>query len=221
MSKSYPTILFSEMTPPPGREDVFNRWYNEAHIPARMKAPGFIGAQRYRDGATANYLAVYEMSAPGALTTPEYNEIKSRPNALTKEMLATVSNFTRYLATELSAAPDDVAVFEDAPVLYAVFFTVPEDRLGAFDTWYQDELIELLREDPRWLGIRRFNIFDGAPHPFNRLALHYLAERDVLKSAARQRARNAPLRSALANEAWFKAHSAIFNKIGARFHAGT
>jgi hypothetical protein len=219
---SKPAILFSEMTPPPEREADFNAWYDEEHIPLRMRIAGFVSAQRYRDGDTRNYLAVYEMTSGDALTTPDYVRLKTEPSPRTRDMLASVSGFTRYLANPLQpeAQPTDIAAFIDAPVLYAVLFDVPPPRLRAFDSWYDGEHVPMLREDPRWLGVRRFDIFDGAPAPFNRLALHYLSGRDVLDSDARKRARETPQRARLAQEPWFKGRYAIFDRLGPRFGAG-
>ncbi len=212
---SKPAILFSEMTPPPGREAEFNAWYDEEHIPLRMRVAGFRSAQRYRDGETQNYLAVYEMVSDDALATPDYQKLKGSPSERTRDMLASVSGFTRYLGHPLKTA--DVDGFIDAPILYAVLFNVPAERLGAFETWYEGEHVPMLMEDKRWLGVRRFDIFDGAPVPFNRLALHYLATRDVLDSEARQRARATPQRARLADEPWFKGRYAIFDRLGSRF----
>jgi hypothetical protein len=212
---SKPAILFSEMTPPPGREAEFNTWYDEEHIPLRMRIAGFSSAQRYRDGDTNNYLAVYEMTSCDALTTPDYVKLKSSPSERTRDMLACVSGFTRYLANPLQ--PSDTAAFVDAPVLYAVLFDVPSPRQQAFDDWYDGEHVPMLLEDGRWLGVRRFDIFDGAPAPFNRLALHYLSSRDVLDCDARKRARATPQRARLAQEPWFKGRYAIFDRLGSRF----
>lgn len=216
---SKPAILFSEMTPPPGREADFNAWYDQEHIPLRMRISGFSSAQRYRDGDAQNYLAVYEITSGDALTTPDYLKLKASPSERTRDMLASVSGFTRYLANPLqpAAQPAGVDGFIDAPVLYAVLFDVPTPRLPAFDTWYDGEHAPMLLEDPRWLGVRRFTIFDGAPAPFNRLALHYLATRDVLDSDARKRARATPQRARLAQEPWFKGRYAIFDRLGSRF----
>ncbi len=60
------SVLFSEMTPPPGQEQRFHNWYDEEHIPLRMDVPGFVSAQRYRDLSenAKGYLAVYEMTHP-------------------------------------------------------------------------------------------------------------------------------------------------------------
>jgi len=214
------TILFSEMTPPPHQEDVFNAWYDGEHIPLRMTAPGFEGAQRYRDGTTRNYLAIYEMNSPAALATPEYKKIKNEPSALSREMLASVSGFTRYIGTEVAVAPatgwQDIL---EASTVYAVFFDAPAERCTDFDKWYDQDHVPILLTDKRWLGVRRFKVVDGAPHGYNRLALHYLASRDVLDSEARQRARQTPWRALLAAEPWFKGHYVIFDHIGHRHNA--
>jgi hypothetical protein len=76
------------MTPPPGREAAFNAWYDEEHIPHRMRIAGFSSAQRYRDGETQNYLAVYEMTSDQTLNTPDYAKLKTSPSDRTRDMLA-------------------------------------------------------------------------------------------------------------------------------------
>ncbi len=95
------TILFSEMTPPPGKEGEFNTWYDTHHIPIRMAVPGFHGAQRYvREGS--NYLAVYDMESEETLASAAYGEVKNNPTEQTKEMLATVIGFSRYICNQIS-----------------------------------------------------------------------------------------------------------------------
>jgi hypothetical protein len=56
----------------PSREDAFNKWYSEVHLPDVRAIPGFVAARRYRlhtsgggepDADTHTYLAVYEVEA--------------------------------------------------------------------------------------------------------------------------------------------------------------
>ncbi len=219
MTSQGASILFSEMTPPPDLEATFNRWYDTEHIPIRMKSPGFLGAQRYRDGETRNYLAVYELSSADALSTPAYQTIKNQPSDTTRHMLGSVSGFTRYLGRQMTVRSKSgmQAAFLDAPVLYPVFFTVPEGRKADFDAWNEEDHLPILMEDERWLGVRRFEIFDGTPHAYNRLALHYLADRAALDSPARARARATEWRARLAVETWFKGTYLLFDRLGERF----
>ncbi|MBS7542830.1 DUF4286 family protein [Ancylobacter oerskovii] len=210
-------VLFSEMSPPAAEEAAFNSWYDEEHIPIRMKAPGFRSAQRYRDGDQRNYLAVYELDDAGALNTPEYARIKGEPSDTTRHMLGAVSGFTRYIGTLLGEPlVQPGADFLAAPVLYAVFFTVPEDSLAEFDAWYCDDHVPLLLSDPRWIGTRRFAIRDGIPEGYNRLALHHLADRKVLDSEAREKARATPWRARLAQQPWFRGNYLVFDSLGPR-----
>jgi hypothetical protein len=109
--------------------------------------------------------------------------------------------------------------FINAPVLYPVFFNVPSDRLADFDSWNEEDHLPLLMEEDKWLGIRRFEISDGVPGTYNRLALHYIADRGALDSPARARARATPWRDRLAAEPWFKGTYMLFDKIGNRFTA--
>jgi len=221
MAEAGTTILFSEMTPPAGLEAEFNAWYDEEHIPIRMAAPGFIASQRYRDGQTRNYLAVYEMANADALGTPEYDRIKKQPSATTRQMLGAVSGFSRYLGRQLTsrARAGMETGFVNAPVLYPVFFNVPADRLQDFDAWNEEDHLPLLMDEEKWLGVRRFEIFDGTPGTYNRLALHYIGDRGALDSPARARARATPWRDRLAAEPWFKGTYMLFDRIGDRFKA--
>src|ERR1700751_1221724 len=66
-----------------GREDEFNRWYDERHVPDLLAVPGFVSAQRFaltdangRVKRGWTYLAMYERETddPDALMA----EVRSR-----------------------------------------------------------------------------------------------------------------------------------------------
>lgn len=46
-----------------GRDDEFNQWYDNVHLPDVFKVPGVVGATRFRlrSGGKWRYLAVYEL----------------------------------------------------------------------------------------------------------------------------------------------------------------
>lgn len=212
-------ILFSEMTPAPEWEGDFNKWYDEEHIPIRMDAPGFTGAQRYRAEDGPQYLAVYEMDTPGALSTPAYQKIKQQPSETTAWMLKNVSGFTRYTCEEIARVSKDEAPSSESLILYAVWFTVPQDRLTDFDDWYNQDHVPLLMECEHWRAVRRFNVLSGEPNSYNRLALHYLSSLDAMESPERKKARETPWRAKLASESWFSGAYSIFHPHGKR-HVG-
>jgi hypothetical protein len=209
-------ILFSEMTPGADWDGEFNKWYDEEHIPVRMGAEGFLSGQRYRADGAPGYLAVYEMDSPGALSTPAYQKIKTQPSDTTAWMLKNVSGFTRYTCEEIKCFTKDGSMGIDSPILYAVWFSVPPDRLEAFDDWYNNDHAPLLMECKDWQMVRRFNVISGEPGPFNRLAIHYLSDMSAMDSPERKKARETPWRAKIASESWFSGTYTIFQRHGNR-----
>lgn len=207
------TVLFSEMSPPLDLEAEFNEWYDTEHIPLRMAVPGFVSAQRYKtEDDLRNYLAVYEMSSAENLKSQEYDVVKNQPSELTKKMLGSVSGFTRYigvcLGEQWQSGLDDP--LSHAQYIYAVFFSVPQEDQADFDGWYSEDHVPVLLECSDWVGTRRFEVIDGAPQTFNRMALHYLKTNKALESPARAKARTTPWRDRLAVKPWFKGHYLVF-----------
>jgi hypothetical protein len=54
----------------PDREDEYNTWYSETHIPEVCQVPGVVGARRYKisdpaqaEAGASTYLALYELDA--------------------------------------------------------------------------------------------------------------------------------------------------------------
>lgn len=198
------SVLFSEMRPEPSWEARFNTWYHEDHIPARMVLEGFEGAQRYRAKTDENYLVVYDMTSMAALKTPEYEALKANPSDETKWMLSNVSNFTRYLGTEIGRHGDVERAIE-APLVFTAMFNVPEAELADFDGWMVEDHLPILMRTVDWMAVRRFELSVAEPVPFNRLAIHYLANDAVLSSPEREQARSTEWRNRLAERDWFKA----------------
>jgi len=61
----YKLIVFTDAVA--GKEDEYNRWYNDVHLADVVAVPGFISAQRFKlesaviGGFSNRYLAIYEM----------------------------------------------------------------------------------------------------------------------------------------------------------------
>ena len=66
-------FLLVTMEPPPTREDEFNDWYDNEHIPERGSLPGFESARRFVCiNGWPKYLAMYDLEEHGVLQRPEY-----------------------------------------------------------------------------------------------------------------------------------------------------
>jgi hypothetical protein len=67
----------------PAREEEFNKWYDEVHLPDILSAPHFVAAQRYKlagrpskSEPEAQYLAIYEIDTDdtaSALKVPPWS----------------------------------------------------------------------------------------------------------------------------------------------------
>jgi hypothetical protein len=99
-------ILVVESGPAEGREDDYNDWYSNTHIPEILQVPGFISANRYRvtdpahSGGKATYLAVYELEA---------DDLSAPPAALRARAEAGQSTSSDALAT---SPPPVITLYE-------------------------------------------------------------------------------------------------------------
>jgi hypothetical protein len=74
-ARRHPHLAVALSRPAPGRDDDYNRWYDEVHLGEALSLPGHVAAHRYRlsefqlpDMALppSGYLAIYELDRPPA-----------------------------------------------------------------------------------------------------------------------------------------------------------
>ena len=85
------TLLVVMMEVDPADDAVFNKWYNEEHLPERMSIPGYISARRFlldaADGqaqGVLRYLCLWELENDSPLQSRFYREQNAKPTP-TKE----------------------------------------------------------------------------------------------------------------------------------------
>lgn len=202
--------LISQMDPPPGEREEFERWYAEEHIPLRMRVKGFTGAVRgWAVQGEPSHLAVYWMDDLAALESSDYRRLKDQPSDLTRHMLETVAAFTRWTGSELS----DTGPAEPGAFLYLVTFDVPADAQAEFDDWYERDHVPLLMRSDDWLRVRRYALTSGEPAGVTRAAIHELRSPAALDSPERAEARASDWRARLAKEPWFgSARYAVYER---------
>ena len=213
-------ILFSEMTPPEGQEDEFNLWYDEHHSPSHVKGvPGFKSALRYKSDAGPHYLAIYELTSPGALEHEEYKKRKLTPDHPTYEMLKSVSGFTRYIAQEefwrskSNGFVDEI----DAQIIFCEFYMVPIENQQKFSAWVQEEKVLHLTEGSAWLMTRGLNIVEFDPEPYTHVLLHYFADAAASKMIDKTVEKDAGANAGIINKTGFEAHTVAYRRRRNRF----
>ncbi len=90
------TLLVVMMEVDPADDAVFNKWYNEEHLPERMSIPGYISARRFlldaADGqaqGVLRYLCLWELENDSPLQSRFYREQNAKPTP-TKEAAGAV-----------------------------------------------------------------------------------------------------------------------------------
>ena len=213
-------VLFSEMTPPTGREDEFNDWYDGHHSPSHVQGvPGFISAMRYQAPTGPHFLAIYELTGPEALEHEEYKKRKLTPDDPTYQMLKSVSGFTRYIAKERFAlgGNDDHSKPLDSGVIFCALFTVPRGSRVEFEDWFDEEHAPMLQQNAGWLFSRRLEIVEQDPEPHTHLIIHYLSGLKALDAPERGAASNTEWRNKLALEPWFSPTVSTYLRRNKRF----
>lgn len=69
-------LLIVRSTVVPGREEEYNRWYNEVHVHDMRNVPGVLSARRYVSLLDdPKYAAVYELESEDVFKTDAYLNI--------------------------------------------------------------------------------------------------------------------------------------------------
>lgn len=95
--------------PVPGREDEYNAWYDNQHIPDVLKVPGIVSAQRLKlaqekSRLPGKYLAIYELDSDDpSRTIAELNARAGTPQMPMSDALD-MSTLTRSLFAPLGPA---------------------------------------------------------------------------------------------------------------------
>ena len=72
----------------PGREDEFERWYQDEHLPERLSIKGFRVGRRYSAvEAPKQYLTTYEVDCLEVLTAPDYLQRLAHPTECTAAIM--------------------------------------------------------------------------------------------------------------------------------------
>jgi hypothetical protein len=211
-------ILFGEMSPGPDWEPRFNKWCDTQFIPSRLAAPGFKAAQRYKGEERENQLVIFDLESDEALRTPQYLRLDEHRNPETKWILANIEDPTRYVGDRISDQRRNGLDRDplDAPILFTVFFSVPDERAKEFNDWYTEEHVPLLLKNRHWLACLRYVITDGNPEPWTHLAVHYVGDASAFNAPERAAARDTPWRRKLAAEPWFQGRTLTYRRIGDR-----
>ncbi|HEX9480186.1 MAG TPA: hypothetical protein VGA90_15595 [Methylomirabilota bacterium] len=186
MAKKGTGLLMVWADVPADKEEEFNRWYNEEHLPERMAIPGFLGGARYEAvKGGPKHLACYELESAAVMESPAYKKVQSNPTPWTKKIgpQAIGSPFIRNIYTMIhpTASTPPIASAPMAPALQIGRMDVPAAADREFNEWYNTVYVPNYEKVPGVIRGRRYRAVEGTP---TYLTLYEFEQPKVSESAA-------------------------------------
>ena len=182
-------LLFMAFDFSTAHEDEFHDWYDQEHVPERLRVPGFINAERWIDEANPKiHVATYDLDNVDVLTSPAYQAVGGDNQSVwTKRVAGMCRRIMRYEGEQL--LPGNQTGASDAAALLMASMNIEPAYEAEFNTWYNTEHLPQLAAVPGVLSARRFRATDqGSERRF--LALYHLRDASVSRSNAWSNAAN-------------------------------
>ena len=162
-------LLFVMMGIAPEREEEFNAWYNEEHLPERRACEGFLNARRFEAvQGSPKYLASYDLAGVGVLESPAYRAFTAEYSPWTKRILKLLDDHARNVYEDRT--PDSLRgsfasneAIERGSGLLAVLADVEAGHEEELLAWYAEEHLAERMACPGILRARCFEAIDGEP----------------------------------------------------------
>jgi hypothetical protein len=167
----------------PGHADEFHDWYDQEHIPERLRVPGFLNAERWIDEENPNlHVATYDLANHDVLRSAPYFAVSGKHQSpWTKRVTAISRRVLRFEGSQI--APGDLTAPEGAEGLLVAAITPAPGSEAEFTAWYNEEHLPQLAAVPGVLAARRFEAGDRASER-RFVALYHLRDVSVSRSAA-------------------------------------
>ena len=178
---------------PADKEDEFNRWYDEEHLPERMAIPGFLAGARYQAvKGGPKHLACYELESAAVLQSPAYKKVQANPTPWTQKIgpQAIGRPFIRnvYTMVHPGALTPAIAAGPMASALQIGRMDVPAAAEREFNDWYNTVYVPNYEKVPGVIRGRRYRAVEGAP---TYLTLYEFEDPKVSETRAWQTQRDA------------------------------
>jgi hypothetical protein len=181
-------LLFMAFDFSTAHADEFHDWYDQEHVPERLRVPGFLNAERWIDDDNPMvHVATYDLESAGVLSSPPYRAVGGTNQSVwTKRVTSMCRRIMRYEGEQLvpgDQTPGDQTGAPGAGALLVASMTPDADAEAEFNDWYDNEHLPNLSRVPGVLSARRFRATDTESER-RYLSLYHLNDRDVSRSDA-------------------------------------
>jgi len=184
-------LLFASFDFSTAYEDEFHDWYDNEHIPERLRVPGILNAERWIGAENPKVaVATYDLETLRVLQSAAYKAVGgANGSPWTKRVTGKAKRIMRFVGDQL--VPGDAAAPSGAGGLLVASMNVDPAAESEFNEWYNDEHLPQLGAVPGVLAARRFRAGE-ADVERKYLALYHMTGPDVASSEAWQKAGNTP-----------------------------
>jgi len=184
-------LMMVWMDVPADKEEEFNHWYNEEHLPELLAIPGVLNAARYEAVTSGpKHLACYELESPGEVETEAFTSRKPTEWAqrIGPRVIATnrINNVYRMIyPKELNPALASAGM---APALQIGRMDIAPENSEEWNKWYSGVYVPNYEKVPGCIRGRRWNAVRGEPsyavvyefeHEKVSETAEWLAQRDI------------------------------------------
>jgi hypothetical protein len=184
-------LLFASFDFSTAYEDEFHDWYDNEHVPERLRVPGILNAERWIGAENPKFaVATYDLETLSVLQSAAYKAVGgANGSPWTKRVTSKAKRIMRFVGDQL--VPGDAAAPSGAGGLLVASMNVDPAAESEFNEWYNHEHLPQLGAVPGVLSARRFRAGE-ADVERKYLALYHMTGPDVASSEAWQKAANTP-----------------------------
>ena len=192
-------LMMVWMDVPADKEDEFNHWYNEEHLPELLAIPGVLNAARYEAVSSGpKHLACYELESTAVVETKSFTSRKPTewaqrigPRVIATNLLNNV--YQMIYPKELSPA---LASADMSPALQIGRMDIAPENSEEWNQWYSGVYVPNYEKVPGCIRGRRWNAVRGEPsyavvyefeHEKVSESAEWLAQRDINPDNPRMR----------------------------------
>ena len=184
---------------PPEREEEFNHWYNEEHLPELLAVPGVLNAARYEAVMSGpKHLACYELESPSVVETTAFTSRtptewaqKIGPRVIGSNLINNVYQMIH--PTDLNP---DISGSDMAQALQIGRMDISPENSDEWNKWYSGVYVPNYEKVPGCTRGRRWKAVKGQPsyavvyefeHEKVSESAEWLAQRDINSDNGRMR----------------------------------
>jgi hypothetical protein len=148
-------LVTVDLDPADGAELV--EWYDDEHIPAKLREPGYRSARRFcADDDPSKYLVIYELDESSAALMPPAKPPEASERS--KAIVGKWKGFTRAVWEEVVASESS----DTGKAVLVITIEIDPADDEEFNRWYDEEHFAERLAQEGFISGRRFRLHDGS-----------------------------------------------------------